>query len=173
MARRGLRSDSLVQTTILLPPSELVGLLSHRTAIDEVLVGNDTVVMRRDRRGEGVPLRDPGGRYAVTILDQKRLSRDTVLAHALTLLIHHGDLAPLRARAMVLPSRSTTKRSRVLDRSRVLELKVRTLVSFADAAPPREGPHRKLEFRLTDGLCGDDTNGLADVDQLSCARSWP
>ena len=42
-------------------------------------------------------------------------------------------------------------------------------VSTGDTARV-EGSHRKLCTRLTDGLCGDDTDSLADVDGVSGSK---
>ena len=69
--------------------------MSNRATVDEVLVGNNAVVVRHDGRGEGVPLRDPCGRsHPVAILDEEcRTVRDAVSLALAPLLIHHVDLA--------------------------------------------------------------------------------
>ena len=151
---------------------ELVHLLPHRDALDDVAELHAARYVREDRVGEGIPLDQHRARLhllAVVHPDVGAVDDRIALALAtarvedadLGVAVHH-DVAALA----------------VLNRAQVgeahLALGVGLDVRLLDAAGRRtadvEGPHRELRARLSDRLGSDHADRLAEVHHLAAGE---
>src|SRR2546422_7518462 len=151
---------------------DLVELLAHGDAFDDVLVLHLARELGEDRVGERIPLDEHGALLDLLLRLDLELGavHDRVALALPPALVGHADLAVAVGGHEVAVA--------VHDGAQVVELHhacaLRFVLGGLDDAAGRaadvERPHRQLRAGLADGLRGDDADGLTQLGQAAGAE---
>src|SRR5439155_1740598 len=154
---------------------DLVELLPHGHALEDLLVLDPARELGEDRIRERVPLDENRARLDPLVgLDLDLGTVDHRVALPLpAALVGHADLTVAVGRDQVAVTVHDRTQVVVLDQARALRLVLGRLDDAARRPADGEGPHRELRARFADGLGRDNTHRLAELREPPGAEVTP